>query len=172
MKKETLPINSENLYTKDCIRTVSGKYVNVFQPKPETLLIEDIAHALSMLPRFGGHLPVFYSVAEHCIKVSRVVNDENKLTALMHDAAEAYLLDLPSPIKKQFPFYNFIEHGLNVTLAEKFGFTYPFPSAVHNADRVMLHYEWDNIMLTNQMPVLTQAEAKEEFLKIFYMFKL
>ena len=53
----------ENLHTADCIRTFTGLYMNVFEPTPEMICIEDIAHGLSNMPRFGGHLPEFYSVA-------------------------------------------------------------------------------------------------------------
>jgi hypothetical protein len=58
---------SENLNAVRSIRTISGLYVNVFEPDPKTLIIEDIAHALSNQPRFGGHLPKFYSVAQHSL---------------------------------------------------------------------------------------------------------
>ena len=54
----------ENLYTPNCIRTFTGLYMNVFNPKPDMICIEDIAHALSQQPRFGGHLPRMYSVAQ------------------------------------------------------------------------------------------------------------
>jgi len=91
----------ENLFTPNCIRTFTGKYVNVFEPTLEMICIEDIAHALSMQCRFGGHLPYFYSVAQHSINCSFLVDTPClKLEVLMHDASEAYLLGIPSPIKK------------------------------------------------------------------------
>ena len=46
----------ENLYTKDCIRTFTGIYMNVFNPTSEMICIEDIAHSLSLQCRFAGHL--------------------------------------------------------------------------------------------------------------------
>ncbi len=75
---------TENLYTPDCIRTFSGQYVNVFAPDPDTILIEDIAHALSQQCRFGGHLPEFYSVAQHCVICALAVPPEHALSALLH----------------------------------------------------------------------------------------
>jgi uncharacterized protein len=78
----------ENLYEPDCIRTYTGLYINVFNPKPEMIEIEDIAHALSFQCRFGGHLPKFYSVAQHSLNCSYLVKEPAlKLTALLHDAS-------------------------------------------------------------------------------------
>lgn len=137
----------ENLYTHQCIRTHSGEYVNVFNPMPETIKIEDIAHALSRQPRFGGHLPVEYSVARHCIACCDEAPDGFRLCALLHDAAEAYLIDLPRPIKKEIEVYKAIEDGLMKVIARKFGIEYPFPSEVHAVDNIMLQIEWDNVFL-------------------------
>jgi hypothetical protein len=86
------------------LQTVSGRWVNPFDPDPDQIHIGDIARALANLCRFGGHSRVFYSVAQHCVIVSehveqRVAAAEDSLAALMHDATEAYLGDLPHPIK-------------------------------------------------------------------------
>ena len=86
------------------LQTVSGRWVNPFDPDPGQLDAGDIARALANQCRFGGHSRVFYSVAQHCVIVSRVVEErggdiEDAFAALMHDAAEAYLGDMPHPIK-------------------------------------------------------------------------
>ena len=86
------------------LQTVSGRWVNPFDPDPEQLDAGDIARALANQCRFGGHSRVFYSVAQHCVIVSRVVEErggdvEDVFAALMHDAGEAYLGDMPHPIK-------------------------------------------------------------------------
>ena len=86
------------------LQTVSGRWVNPFDPDPEQLDAGDIARALANQCRFGGHSRVFYSVAQHCVIVSRVVEDrggdvEAVFAALMHDATEAYLGDMPHPLK-------------------------------------------------------------------------
>src|SRR5687767_8990512 len=84
------PMN-ENLFIPKSIRVFSGAIVNVFDPDPATITIEDIAHALSMDCRFGGHLKKFYSVAEHSIHCSmQAHNAPDQLAMLMHDASEAY----------------------------------------------------------------------------------
>lgn len=78
--------------------------MNPFDPDPAQLDAGDIARALANQCRFGGHSRVFYSVAQHCVIVSRVVEErggdvEDVFAALMHDAGEAYLGDMPHPLK-------------------------------------------------------------------------
>lgn len=162
---------NENLFTPNCIRTFTGNYVNVFDAIPELICIEDIAHALSMQCRFGGHLPEFYSVAQHSVEVSKLVPIEDQFQALMHDASEAYLLDIPSPIKSGLRDYKDIEDGLMRTIASVFNFQYPLTKPVKDADAIMLQIEWDTIMLQkpsfNKPRILTQAESKELFMETF-----
>jgi hypothetical protein len=84
------------------IETFSGLFVDYDDPQPEQISIYDIAHALSQICRFGGHTRVFYSVAEHSILVSRLLGKDRslpRLAALLHDAHEAYLGDIPTPLK-------------------------------------------------------------------------
>lgn len=142
----------ENLHTIDCIRTNSGRYLNVFDPNPDDILIEDIAHALSFQPRFGGHLPQFYSVAQHSVLCAELCDESAAFDALMHDASEAYLCDIPRPIKKRMPEYKAIEDKLQAVIAAKFGFKYPHSDEVHRVDNIMLQVEWDTYMLGNRAP--------------------
>ena len=86
------------------LETVSGRKVNVSNPDPATITIGDIAWALSRMPRFSGHsIPYIpYSVAQHCIQVAKELAPHGpriQLHGLLHDAAEAYINDLPSPVK-------------------------------------------------------------------------
>jgi uncharacterized protein len=86
------------------LQTVSGRRVNPFDPDPEQIDIGDIGRALANQCRFGGHCRVFYSVAQHSVIVSELVEQrggdaEDVFAALMHDAAEAYLGDMPHPLK-------------------------------------------------------------------------
>lgn len=172
-KKE---VATENLYTPNCIRTFTGKYVNVFEPTVDMICIEDIAHALSNQCRFGGHLPNYYSVAEHSIYCSEIATDGNKLEALLHDAPEAYILDMPTPIKQHLTNYKEIEDNLMKVIAEKFGLSYPFSDIVKWADRTMLHFEWEGLMIEsidiNQLPSFryfgqSNKQIEEIFLKTF-----
>lgn len=87
------------------IQTVSGRKFHVFDPRPEDVDLEDIAHALSNLCRFSGHTSSFYSVAEHAVHVAETVYLITRdaglaLAALHHDDGEAYTGDFPSPWKK------------------------------------------------------------------------
>lgn len=160
----------ENLFIPDCIRTFTGKNVNVFEPKSEMFCIEDIAHALSKEQRFGNHLRNNYSVAQHSIICAEIAPQENKLTALLHDAAEAYLRDFPKPIKIRVPQYREIENNLMKCLAEKFGFQYPLPYRVTEIDDFMLKREWNALMLGNEpfnYVLLKQASANKKFLQLF-----
>jgi len=162
-------MSEENLYTPNCIRTFSGKYINVFDPNPDDIIIEDIAHALSNIPRFGGHLPIFYSVAQHCIACAGYVNPKFALEALMHDATEAYLLDIPKPVKKMLPHYVSAEMNLHKIIARKFNVPIGMSPEVKEVDKVMLEFEWSNIMLGQGAPpkIYSHDYAKQRFLEMF-----
>lgn len=162
----------ENLYTPDCIRTSTGIYMNVFEPTAEMISIEDIAHSLSHQCRFGGHLPEFYSVAQHSIMCSLMIDHEHKLAALLHDASEAYLMDIPTPIKKRLSNYKEIEDNLMRVIADKYGFEYPLSPKVKSIDTDMLEYEWEALMLkkpvVGKVVCYTANDAKEMFIKTFF----
>src|SRR3954464_11160240 len=86
------------------LQTVSGRRVNPFDPDPSQLDPGDMARALGNVCRFGGHARTFYSVAQHAVIVSELVEQrgcdvEAAVAALMPDATEASLGDMPDPIK-------------------------------------------------------------------------
>lgn len=122
----------------DWMQTSSGKKFNLDDP---TFDVWDIANALSHQCRYGGHLKKgvqHYSVAEHCVILSQFALRRNlnreAWNLLMHDASEAYLVDIPRPIKKQMPEYHRMEDKLQIALAEYFDFDYPFSDVVNSLD--------------------------------------
>lgn len=91
-------MNAQDWYGGGWIQTFTGKKFFPLNPRVEDVCIDDIAHALSNVCRYGGHCRQFYSVAQHCCMVSDWI-PEFKLEALMHDATEAYLGDMVRPVK-------------------------------------------------------------------------
>lgn len=92
--------------TPSMIEVASGEFVSLRGPEPSTIKVDDIAHALSHICRFGGHTHVFYSVAQHSLLVHDLVehlgaSPEVRLAALLHDAHEAYVGDLTTPLKRE-----------------------------------------------------------------------
>ncbi len=125
----------------DWMTLVSGKPFWPFDPRWEDVRIADIAHSLSMQCRFGGHLPNFYSVAEHSVLLSQRVSPENRLWALLHDAPETYVQDTIRPIKRAFPLLRDMEHNVMGAVARKFGLLGEMPQEVKDADDELLREE-------------------------------
>lgn len=163
-------MQTENLHTTDCIRTFSGLYMNVFDPKPEMICIEDIAHALAHQCRFAGHMKRFYSVAQHSVMCADHFDNKYRLQALMHDASEAYLLDFPKPIKENIKGYKEMEDRMMELIAKKFEFNYPLDTEVKEIDRYMLETEWKHLVIKDSgfMESWEPTRAKQEFLQVFH----
>lgn len=118
---------------KPYIQTHSGIKFEFLDPSPEQIRIEDIAFSLSNQCRFCGHIK-FVSVAEHSISVASRLNYSDQLAGLLHDASEAYLSDIPSPVKDFLPDYFRIEQTVQQAINKKFGVD-TFTQAVKAADR-------------------------------------
>lgn len=104
----------------DWMQTYTGRRFYPLDPQPEDVDPADIAHALSMVCRYGGHVHRFYSVAEHCVHLSHAVAPEHALWALLHDATEAYVGDMVRPLKRHIGQYQLIEARLRFIIAERF----------------------------------------------------
>lgn len=148
------------------IRTFTGLKFWPLNPIAKDICIEDIAHALSLVCRFTGHTYCFYSVADHSLRVSRLVDQivmaqpgsltvrieaarEAALWGLMHDASEAYLCDVPSPIKRApgiGMLYKGYERNLMEAIALRFDLSPYEPSVVKDADRILLNTEMRDLM--------------------------
>jgi hypothetical protein len=136
----------------DWIQTFTGKAFRPLSPEPGSIDVRDIAHALSLLCRFNGHCHRFYSVAEHCVRISHIVPPEHALWGLMHDAAEAYISDLPRPVKQQIPAFGDFEDGLLARIMDHYGLPISMPAPVKRADDVLLATEMRDLMADPPMP--------------------
>lgn len=148
------------------MQTVTGRRFYPLDPRPEDFDIVDIAHALSMVCRFGGHTPVWYSVADHSVRVARVVGGaggtcSEQFCGLMHDAAEAYVGDVVWPLKiaQEMSGYKDVERNIERAIAEKFGLPHPFPPIVKHADLRLLATEKRDLMLLDQSGGATREAA-------------
>lgn len=145
----------------DWKQTYTGGIFWPLDPRPDEVLIEDIAHALSLTCRFGGHCRVFYSVAQHSVEMAEVLvlgrsiwshgrtDDDSKRLAfycLMHDAAEAYVGDLVAPLKRHLPDFQAAEARVWKAIAQRFVLPYELPQEVKRADLVMLATEARDLM--------------------------
>lgn len=122
-QEEILPITiSSSVRRGDWLQTHTGVHFYPLDPRPEEIDITDIAHSLALQCRWAGHVKQHYSVAEHCVRVSRIVPKEDALWALLHDAAEAYLIDLPRPLKNlpEFSIYRMAENMIMTAVISRF----------------------------------------------------
>lgn len=122
----------------DWMQTFTGRAFFPLDARVEDIDELDIAHALSLLCRYGGHARRFYSVAEHCVLMSEAVAPEHALWALLHDATEAYVGDVVRPLKRHLPEYVAIEDRLMGVICARFGLKPGMPAAVKEADNRIL----------------------------------
>jgi 5'-deoxynucleotidase YfbR-like HD superfamily hydrolase len=160
---------TDTIYTENSIRTFTGKVFDLKILDPDSICIEDIAHGLANTARFAGQLPKLYSVAQHSFHVAQNASKENQLAALLHDASEAYMGDMPSPFKKLLPDFKEFEDKLMKVIAQKFGFDYPLNSEIKKIDGDFLNLEWNAFVENNDstFPLYSAEEAEKQFLAMF-----
>lgn len=161
------------------IQTFTGKCFDFLDPDPDSIDIRDIAHALSLVNRFGGHTPKPYSVAQHCVLASFAAPYELAFEALMHDAQEAYVGDIPTTLKQLMPQYQVIEDRAEAAIRAKFGLPEEFSPIVKMIDRRLLVTEarefgmnWWPIMGVEPYPHMDVTpwhweEARDQFMRRF-----
>ncbi len=168
---------------EDWIETYSGARFTPMAPKAGAICIQDIAHSLSMQCRFGGHSKNFYSVAQHSVLVSYLCDSKDALHGLLHDASEAYLVDVPRPIKRsgKIKEYVTLEKKLQETINFRFALTPAEPESVKMADYKLLVTEARDLLKRHRgdwsetvkpfpftITPLPPNEAKRQFLDRFY----
>lgn len=141
------------------VATYTGRYVDFVNPTPDMIDLEDIAQGLSNITRFAGQLGKFYSVAQHsCLVASAVAGvlgsepeipkDELRemvLKAILHDATEAYMSDIPRPFKRMFPEISVVEGRLLDTIFERFGLSPGLPDIIHDIDGQASIFEMEHL---------------------------
>ncbi len=165
------------------IETFSGRRFYPLDPRAKDICVEDIAHALSMLCRFTGHVKTFYSVAEHCVRVSRTCDADDALYGLLHDASEAYIADMSRPLKYSLDMkaYRDAERHIMLAVTEHFGLPSAEPASIKLADNILLVTEKRDLMpespewaafaefkpLATKIVPWSPARAEREFLNRF-----
>ena len=132
----------------DWIQTYSGIRFCPLNPNYEAISILDIAHALSRQCRFSGHVSSYYSVAQHSVLVSNLCDKKYALWGLLHDASEAYLVDIPAPLKRsgKFDFYVEAESLMMKAICKRFNLPEEEHASIKMADQMLLATEAVNFM--------------------------
>jgi len=136
----------------DWMQTYTGRQFYPMAPHPDDVDIVDIAHALSMLCRYNGHVTRFYSVAEHCVLMSQAAEPEIALWALLHDATEAYVGDMVRPLKVGMPDYRAAEDRVEEAIVAHFGLPFHKPPAVKELDLRILWNEREALLAEPPRP--------------------
>lgn len=160
------------------IMTNNGVKFDIFSYNINDINIFDIAKALSNICRYAGHVKNFYSVAQHSVLVSMYASDPRY--GLLHDASEAYMLDIPSPQKKSqmFADYRKLEHKLQASIYERFGLDIKNePHDLHDADQRVCATEIKQVLTHSldfahdpyamEIIAMTPREAEVAFLQRF-----
>lgn len=164
------------------ILTSTGRYLDPLNPDPKDLDIRDIAAGLAKACRYAGQLPdyQFYSVAQHSVRVSRRFSwPYDRMNALLHDAEEAYLGDMASPIKKSFPELKAAGDKLRLAIIDKFSVAFNPEDGlcefIHEADDAEYRLERQSFWPGSEIdPALkirawSPLTAECEFLREFHL---
>lgn len=154
------------------MQTYGGQQFWVFNPREEQVDPRDIAHALSNICRFNGHCDEFYSVAQHSLHVSRMLEADGhdadvQLWGLLHDAAEAYIGDMIRPIKhsQHMIAYCAMEQRIMAVITARFGLPSERPGVVGVADNKALATEARDLLKPPPAPWGTLPEPDVEVIK-------
>ena len=171
---------------KDAILLQSGEFYSYTKPKSNKFTIEDVALSLSNLCRYSGQVSKFYSIAQHAYLVSYAVDQEYALDGLCHDNVEAFMVDVPTPLKTLLPEYKMLEAQHEAEMFRRLKLEYPMNPAVHKADFAVFcaevrdmkpkHTHWDrfNTADVGHIPHIipwTSEKSRKMFLKRYYQLR-
>jgi Predicted hydrolases of HD superfamily len=143
-------LNRPEIIEKSWVITLSGQRFSILKPDPEAVRIEDIACALARQARFNGHTRFFYSVGQHSVLGAEASPTKDiALHMLFHDATEAYIGDLVSPVKALLPDFELIESRIHWAISQKLGLEYPLPKVIKQIDRRLLATEVRDLITTD-----------------------
>jgi hypothetical protein len=155
--------------------TVSGYVIDLFNPDPKLICIQDIAHGLANNCRWNGHTKKFWSVAQHCCMMFDMAPDNEKLAALFHDSEEAYWGDMIKPLKNiirdKCP--EIIEKMKEIrgVIFTKFGID-NMTTKTMDLDFNCLMWEFENIIKADNAPEYWSPQrAKQEWLDRYEQYK-
>lgn len=164
------------------MQTYSGRMFDFYAVSPDMICITDIAHALSMCCRYNGHCNDFYSVAEHCVLGAKYIEDKELAKwFLLHDASEAYVSDVPLPIKQHMNEFIEAEDAIIASVMSKYGLPTRMPDEVKLIDRCMAYIEMPQLfkevkfqipevpskMKEIQLRCWSPKEVEREYIKMF-----
>ena len=174
-------------HPRNHIRTYTGVYMDPFEMKVEQVRILDIAHALSLTTRANGHIRHFYSVAQHCVNCALEakacgLSVRAQRAALLHDASECYLADVPRPVKHRLSGYAEAEETVTAVITQALGIADLSEAewrSVHDIDDAMLY--WEFVALTgaqvfDEAPVIAMqhdfsqrdmAAVRDQFIALY-----
>lgn len=176
-----MPKNSEK--KTEWMMLSNGNKFYPLEPDIELIEIHDIAISLSLMCRYIGKTQVYYSVAEHSVHVSHLVSPKNAFWGLMHDAAEAYVGDMPWPIKLYVPKFVEIENQILKLIAEKYGLNWPIPIEIKTIDSGIIvdemleffnyggPFSTKRCMTGKKIRAWTPDQAKRIFLNRFFQLR-
>ena len=170
------------MITTDYVSTFCGNRFYPLVPHIDQVDIEDIAHGLAYQCRFNGQTREFYSVAQHSLAVAELVAPHQRMAALLHDAAEAYLGDMVKPLKVLLPAFAVLEERVTDIIARAFEIDFSDYAPIKRADLIALATEkrdlmphsaerWayldDIVALPELIVPMSPGEAKTRFLETF-----
>ena len=173
MKRETIiPLSQLD----GCINTISGRKVNLLDPQADQISINDIARGLANNSHFGGHVPEFFSIAQHCLIVCDFLEEtyaaEPKILmhGLLHDASEAYLGDMLKPLKVHLPEFQEIENRFQQVIMVKYKLCDSHKSLIKLADICAQKMEYDAFYRGKEIAYYDPYRSYELFMHRYYKY--